>query len=295
MSEQFKGVVAMVLACTIWGLSALYYNEIGHVPPLEVLSHRTLWSLVFLIALLGYSKRLGEITQVLAQKRAVLIIAFAALMVSANWFVYILSVQIGRLVESSLGYYIFPLVAIALGYLVLGERLNRLQWIAVAMTFFAIVVLTFGLGVAPWISLFLAVTLGLYGLCKKSLACGPVVSVMCEVLILAPLAIIWLYGVHALNWQGLVGRDGGFFGQGWDTALLMLSGPLTAGPLVLMSYAMKRLTLSTVGLVQYLNPTLQFGVSILIFMEPFTQWHFITFAIIWTALGLYTYQSMRKV
>ncbi len=294
MSEQFKGIAAMVLACTIWGLSALYYREIGHIPPLEVLSHRTLWSLVFLLALLAYSKRLGEVMQVLVQKRALLIVAIAALMISINWFAYILSVQIGRLVESSLGYYIFPLVAVALGYLFLGERLNRLQWVAVAMAFTAVVLLTVGLGVAPWISLILAITMGLYGLSKKSLGCGPVVSVMCEVILLAPLALLWLYGVHTLGWQGLVGRDGGFFGQGWDTVLLMLAGPLTAGPLVLMSYAMKRLALGTVGLVQYLNPTLQFGVSVLIFMEPFTQWHFIAFAIIWTALVLYSYQSIRQ-
>ncbi|KAB7616248.1 EamA family transporter RarD [Amylibacter sp. SFDW26] len=294
MSEQFKGIAAMVLACTIWGLSALYYREIAHVPPLEVLSHRTIWSLVFLLVLLSYSKRLGEVAEVLCQKRALFIIAIAALMISVNWFAYILSVQIGRLVESSLGYYIFPLVAVALGYLFLGERLSRLQWVAVSMALIAVVLLTLGLGVAPWISLILAITMGLYGLSKKSLSCGPVLSVMCEVILLAPLALIWLYGVHELNWQGLVGREGGFFGHGWDTVLLMLVGPLTAGPLVLMSYSMKRLALGTVGLVQYLNPTLQFGVSVLIFMEPFTQWHFIAFAIIWTALGLYSYQSLRK-
>ncbi len=294
MSEQTKGIIAMITACVIWGFSALYYNLIAHVPPLEVLSHRTIWSLVFLFCLLAYSRRLGEVLVLLCDKRTVLIVGLAALMVSMNWFVYILSVQIGRLVESSLGYYIFPLVAVLLGYVFLGERLTRFQWAAVGLAGFAVALLTAGLGAAPWVSLFLAVTLGLYGVCKKSLRAGPVVSVMGEVILLTPLALIWLWGVHFDGWTGLVGRTGGFFGHGWDTGLLMLSGPLTAGPLVLMSYAMKRLTLASVGLVQYLNPTLQFGVSTLIFMEPFTRWHFIAFGLIWVALGIYSYESLRR-
>lgn len=294
MSEQIKGILALILACSIWGLAALYYKLIAHVPPLEVLSHRTIWSFVFLFGLLAYSKRLGEIIVMLTNKRSLLIIGVAALTISINWFTYILSVQIGRVVESSLGYFIFPLVAVVLGFLFLGERLTRLQWVAVALAATAVVVLTIGLGVGPWISLILASSMGLYGLCKKSLAAGPVVSVMGEVILLIPFALIWLWGVHQLGWTGLVGRTGGYFGDGWNTGLLMVSGPLTAGPLVLMSYAMKRLTLATVGLVQYLNPTLQFGVGVLIFMEPFTKWHFIAFGMIWTALALYSYQVSQR-
>lgn len=294
MSEKIKGIAAMVLACVIWGFSAIYYKQIAHVPPLEVLSHRTLWSLVFLFVLLAYTRRLGEIRALLSDKRSLMIIGVAALVITVNWFTYILSVQIGRLVESSLGYYIFPLVAVVLGYLFLGERLAWLQWVAVGLAACAVVLLTMGLGVAPWISLILAGSMGIYGLAKKSLAAGPVVSVMGEVIVLAPLAMIWLWGVHQLGWTGLVGREGGFFGDGWDSGLLMLAGPLTAGPLVLMSYAMKRLTLASVGLLQYLNPTLQFGVGVLIFMEPFTKWHFIAFGMIWAGLALYSLQSLRQ-
>lgn len=294
MSEKIKGIAAMVLACVIWGFSAIYYKQIAHVPPLEVLSHRTLWSLVFLFVLLAYTRRLGEIRALLSDKRSLMIIGVAALVITVNWFTYILSVQIGRLVESSLGYYIFPLVAVVLGYLFLGERLAWLQWVAVGLAACAVVLLTMGLGVAPWISLILAGSMGIYGLAKKSLAAGPVVSVMGEVIVLAPLAMIWLWGVHQLGWTGLVGREGGFFGDGWDSGLLMLAGPLTAGPLVLMSYAMKRLTLASVGLLQYLNPTLQFGVGVLIFMEPFTKWHFIAFGMIWVGLALYSLQSLRQ-
>jgi chloramphenicol-sensitive protein RarD len=295
MSEPVKGFFALILACSIWGLSALYYYQIAHVPPLEVLSHRTLWSFVFLLILMVYGGRLSEVGVLLKNKKAMVYLAVAALMVSTNWFTYILSVQIGRLVESSLGYYIFPLVSVALGYVFLGERLSRLQWIAVGLAVLAVLQLAIGLGAAPWVSLILAATLGLYGLCKKTVEAGPVLSVMAEVAILLPLACIWIWGVHFAGWTGFVGRDGGFFGDNlWDTGLLILSGPITAGPLVLMSYAMKRMTLASVGLITYLNPTLQFLVGVLIFTEPFTIWHSITFGMIWAGLALYSYEAWHQ-
>lgn len=294
MSEPIKGILALITACIIWGFAAVYYKQIAHIPPLEVLSHRTVWSLVFLFGLLSYMGRLAEIKAMLFHKRSLLIVMAAALLISINWFTYILAVQIGQVVESSLGYYIFPLVAVVLGYLFLGERLARLQWYAVALASFAVILLSVGLGVTPWVSLILAVSMGFYGVCKKSLLAGPVVSVMGEVIVLAPFALIWLYGVHQLGWTGFVGRAGGYFGSGSDTALLIFAGPLTASPLVLMSYGMKRLTLASAGLVQYLNPTLQFAVGVVIFLEPVTKWHFTTFGLIWIALGLYSYASLRR-
>ncbi len=294
MSEQIKGVVALVVACVIWGFAAIYYKSIAHIPPLEVLSHRTLWSLVFLFGLLASTGRLREIGVMLFDKRSLPIVIIAAILISVNWFTYIVSVQIGRVVESSFGYYIFPLVAVVLGYLFLGERLVRTQWFAVGLATFAVVLLAVGLGVTPWISLILATSMGFYGVCKKSLPAGPVVSVMGEVIVLAPLALIWLCGVHYMGWTDVSGRTGGYFGIGWNTVLLMLAGPITATPLVLMSYGMKRLTLASSGLVQYLNPTLQFGVGALIFLEPVTKWHFIAFGLIWIALALYSYEALRR-
>ena len=303
MPEQTKGIFAMVIACLIWGLAAIYYKQIVHVPPLEVLSHRTLWSLVFLFGLLAYTGRLNEIGAMLLDKRSLVIVFVAALFISLNWFTYIVAIQTGHVLESSLGYYIFPLVAVLLGYLFLGERLTRVQMIAVGLAALAVVVLTIGLGVAPWISLILAVSFGLYGLSKKSLKAGPVVSVMGEVIVLAPIALIWLWGVHQLGWTGFDGKQGGYFGNEWNsgylgnewnTGLLILAGPITAAPLVLMSYAMKRLTLASVGLVQYLNPTMQFGLGALIFMEPVTVWHFIAFVLIWLGLALYSYEALHR-
>ncbi|SLN22582.1 EamA-like transporter family protein [Pseudoruegeria aquimaris] len=295
MTEARKGVLAMVAACSIWGLSALYYRLLNHVPPLEVLSHRTLWSLVFFGLVLLVQGRLREVGALLGGGRQLAYVALASLMISANWFLFILSIQIGRAVESSLGYYIFPLVAVLMGAGIFGERLSRAQWGAVALAALAVLGLTLGLGVAPWISLALAVTFALYGVIKKSLRAGPVVSVTAEVILLAPLALVWLWGVHVLGWEGLTGRNVAAFGQSWrESLLLACAGPITAGPLILFSYASRRIPLSTLGLVQYLNPTLQFLVAVLVLGEPFTRWHALAFPMIWAALALYSLDALRQ-
>ncbi|WP_114285332.1 EamA family transporter RarD [Candidatus Halocynthiibacter alkanivorans] len=291
MTEPKKGVLAIIVCCTVWGLSAIYYKALSHVPPLEVLSHRTLWSFVFFGLVLLLQRRLALVPTLIRKHFAVVLAAAVA--ISTNWFLFILSVQIGRATEASLGYYIFPLVAVLLGRFVLGEQLSRVKWLAVGMAALAVVLLTWGLGIAPWISLALAITFGFYGLFKKSMAAGPVVSVAAEVTILLPLALVWLYGAHFAGWQGVTGRAGGFFGGNLsDTLLLIGAGPLTAVPLMLFSYGSRRVTLSTVGLVQYLNPTLQFAVAVFVFSESFTLWHAIAFAIIWTALAIYSFDAL---
>jgi chloramphenicol-sensitive protein RarD len=295
MSEARKGILAMVAACVIWGLSALYYRLVAHVPPLEVLSHRTLWSLVFFGIVLAVQGRLGEIARLIRAPRVLALVFLAALMISANWFMFIYSVQVGRAMQASLGYYIFPLVAVMLGFAILGERLSAGKWAAVGLAGLAVAVLTWGLGTAPWISLALAFTFGLYGLLKKGSPAGPVVSVTTEVLLLSPLALFWLWGVHVQGWEGLVGRNLGTFGHDLrDSLILAASGVLTGGPLILFSYASKRVSFATVGLVQYLNPTLQFLVATLAFAEPVTPWHAIAFPLIWLALGIYSWESLRQ-
>lgn len=293
MGEAQKGVLAMLAACCIWGLSGLYYKLVAHVPPLEVLSHRTLWSLVFFGIVLLFQRRFGQLGA--AFRHASGRVFLAAILISTNWFFFIWSVQSGHAVQASLGYYIFPLVAVMIGFLLLGERLTRGKWLAVALAGVAVAVLTWGLGVAPWISLVLAFTFGFYGLLKKGSAAGPVVSVTAEVLLLAPLALIWLWGVHTQGWSGLVGRAGGVFGHDLrDSLILMLSGPLTGGPLILFSYASRRVSLASIGLVQYVNPTLQFLVAVLAFREPFTGWHAAAFGLIWLALAIYSLESLRQ-
>jgi chloramphenicol-sensitive protein RarD len=287
MSEAKLGVLALISACVVWGLSALFYKMLAHIPPIEVLSHRTLWSFVFFSFVLAVQGRLAEVREVLGAPRQVLTLGVAALMIAANWFLFILSVQLGKATEASLGYYIFPLVSVLLGMVFFRERLGRGQIFAVILAAIAVCVLTWGLGVAPWVSLIIALTFGLYGVIKKRLTLGPVVSVTIEVLLLCPIALVVLGSVW---WQG-----GSPIGAGVsDLVLLMVSGPLTATPLILFSYATKRVQLATVGLVQYLNPTLQFCVATLIFAEPFGFWHAIAFPMIWTALAIYSGASLLK-
>ncbi len=294
MSEKVKGVAAMLVASSIWGLSPIYYKWLDAVPPLEVLSHRTLWSFVIFGLILLLRGRIGQLKQAFLAPRTLLVIAAAGLLISLNWFVFILSIQTGHAVEASLGYYVFPLVAVALGFLVFGEKMGPARLVSVVLAGLAVAVLGVGLGATPWVPLVLAGSFGLYGLIKKSLDVGPVVSVTGEVTLLLPLALVWIWGVNMDGWTGFSGRPGGFFGHDVTyTVLLALSGFMTAGPLMLFSYATRRLRLSTVGLIQYLNPTLQFSVAVLIFQEKFTIWHGVAFAMIWLALLIYTVSGLR--
>ena len=287
MREATKGIIAMVATCTVWGLSGIYYKLLAHIPPIEILAHRTLWSCAFFAFVLLMQGRLHMLGRALAGRRSVLSIGFAALMISTNWFVFITSIQIGKAMEASLGYYIFPLVAVLLGAIAFRERLGRAQLFAVALALCAVVTLTAGLGVPPWIALVLASSFGLYGLVKKGLSVGPVVSVTAEVLLLSPIALTVLWFSHS--------GGGGAFGANWrDSALLAFSGLLTGTPLIMFSYATKRIALATVGLVQYLNPSLQFLVATFWFLEPFSVWHALAFGMIWTALAIYTTASLRQ-
>ncbi|WP_368187529.1 EamA family transporter RarD [Aestuariibius sp. HNIBRBA575] len=277
MNEPIKGIAAMGLACVIWGLSPLFYALLKHMPPMDILAHRTVWSLVFFLIVLLLQRRVRALFSALKPGRSLWMIAAASILISVNWFGFIYSIQVGRALEASLGYYIFPLAAVALGRLVLGELLSFFQWVAVGIAVLAVIVLTVGLGVAPWIALHLAITFGLYGLLKKQLEIGPMVSVAAEVALLLPLAVFWLLG-----WGQSGGVDPTTFG------LLVLSGPLTGGPLMLMSFAAKRVRLSTIGVVQYLNPTLQFACAAIVFAETITRWHMIAFPMIWLALAIYS-------
>ncbi|WP_297339766.1 EamA family transporter RarD, partial [Pseudophaeobacter sp.] len=190
MSEATKGVFAMIAACSIWGLSGLFYKLLAHVPPEQVLSHRILWSGVFFASVLAVQGRLPQLIEVLRDWARVRVLLLATAMISLNWFIFITSIQIERATEASLGYYIFPLVSVVLGRLFFGEQLSRAQILAIGLAALAVVVLTYGLGVAPWIALVLGISFAIYGVVKKRLDTGPVVSVTAEVLLLCPLALL---------------------------------------------------------------------------------------------------------
>ena len=198
----------------------------------------------------------------------------SAATIAANWLLFIAAVQNGQALEASLGYYIFPLLAVALGFVVLGERFSLPQAVAIAMAAAAVVVLTVGHGAAPWTAILIASTFAAYGLVKNRVPLGPMMSVFVETLILAPLALLWLWGLHT----GALDRPRRAAGrllrpEPRVSAMLAFSGVITGGPLILFAYAARRIPYATLGLVQYLNPTLQFLVAVLAFGEPFTRWH----------------------
>ncbi|SEM81939.1 chloramphenicol-sensitive protein RarD [Loktanella fryxellensis] len=285
LSPGAKGILALLFTFSVWGLSSLYYHLLAHVPPLVVLCYRTLGSLAFFAGLLAVQGRLGEVVAALRTPRKLVLIVGAALMISLNWFGFIYSISIGNALEASLGYYIFPLVAVGLGAVVFRERLTRVQVAAVALAGFAVVLLTLGLGVAPWIALGLATSFAAYGALKKGLDLGGVVSVTAEVTVLAPFAVLWLIHTDTVPGIGTLGWH--------DLGLLAFSGLLTGLPLVLFGYAARRVRFSTLGLVQYLNPTLQFAVAVLFFGNALTVWHLTAFPLIWTALALYSASALH--
>lgn len=280
--EASRGVLAMTACCVVWGLSPLYYKLLSHVPPPDVLAHRTLWSLAFFAGLLALQGRLPAAAWTLGSARRFGRTALAAMAISINWLIFIFAVGAGRVTEASLGYFVFPLVSVAFGALLFRERLAPAQWGAVGIAAAAVGVLAVGLASAPWISLALALSFGAYGVVKKGGEAGPVVSVTGEVLLLAPLAVLWL---------AFFAAPAGSLG---DLVLLAVSGPLTGVPLVLFSYAAKRVSLATVGLMQYINPFLQLVCAAVIFSEPLSVWHWFAFPAIWLALAIYSAVAIRR-
>ncbi len=287
MSETYKGLLAMVAACSIWGLSPIYYKPLSHVPATEVLCHRLFWSLVFFVGILAIQGRLRAIPEALNSPRRVGIIAIASGMISVNWFLFIYATQINRNAETSLGYYMFPLMAVLCGRFVFGEKLGKSQIVAIAMAILAVSILTWALSAVPWISLALAISFAIYGAIKKTLPVGPMVSVTCEVLLFMPIVIAILLSIYT--------QRPGAFGQSWqNTLLLIFAGPLTGMPLIFFSYAARRISMSTVGVMQYINPTLQFICAFVLFSEPFTSVQAVAFALIWSALIIYSVAAIRQ-
>ena len=279
----------MFAASAIWGLTGGFFKLIAHVPPTETLAHRFLWSFLIFAAILGLSGSLREVPQLLfASLRQFLWLVAGAVLISVNWWFFIHAVQVGRATEASLGYFIFPLVAVLAGAIFFAERISRAQWGAVGLAAMAVALLAYGLGEPPWISLLLAVTFTSYGLVKKHLGLPAMASVTCEALIATPLALLWLIYLHFDHQQ--TGHFGADFS---DSLLLALSGTVSAFPLMLMTHATNRIRYAEVGLIQYVNPTLQFLIARFVFREAFSIWHAIAFPVIWIALAIYSVALFR--
>jgi chloramphenicol-sensitive protein RarD len=281
------GIAYACLAFAMWGLFPLYFRELAGVAPFEVVLHRSAWSLLFLIGVLAVLRRFGWLRAVFAQPRQLGLFGLSALLLSGNWLVYVYAVQSGQVVEASLGYFINPIVNVLLGVLVLHERLRRAQWAAVALAALGVAWLTLQGGRLPWIALVLAVSFGLYGLMRKTASLGAVEGLALETLLLAPLVL------PALAWWTLSGRGAMARGDLALDAWLLVGGPLTALPLLLFAAGARRLPLTTVGLLQYLSPTIQFLLGLWVFHEPFDARRLVGFVLIWAALAVYTLDGWR--
>lgn len=279
-----KGILFAIGAYGSWGILPLYIHLLHGVPAFQVLAHRVLWSLLFLAGIILVLRRVKSIARAIRGRTILLLLASAAL-IAINWIVYIWAVLNNHLLEASLGYFMNPLVNVALGVIVLGERLRRWQGIAIGVAAAGVLVLAVSGGGALWISLTLAASFGAYGLVRKVAAIDALGGLTFETLLLAPFCLGWL--IHA---DGL--GEGAFGTSTSITTLLIVAGPITAIPLLWFSAAARRLPLSTMGLLQFMAPTIQFGLALL-FGEPLRTVHFVTFPLIWAGCALFAWDSIR--
>lgn len=276
------GTIYGLAAYGWWGLAVIYFKAVAHVPPLEVLAQRIVWSLPLLFGLLALRGRLGEIRTALRDRRTLAILLVTTLLIGSNWLIYIVAVSTGHILQSSLGYYINPLVNVVLGMVFLGERLRPAQWASVLLAAAGVLYLALSYGRPPWFALSLAATFALYGLLRKTVRAEGSVGLTVETTLLLPAAVGFLLV------QG--SRDRLAFGDvSLATDLLLAaSGLVTAMPLIWFANAIRRLPLTTMGFLQYLSPTLQFLLAVAVYGEPFNRSHLLTFGCIWTALAVYS-------
>jgi chloramphenicol-sensitive protein RarD len=288
-SEVRRGGFYGFAAYLLWGIFPLYFRALDASGALEILLHRIAWSLLVCLALLAASRMFGELRAILRSARLTGLLAVAAVTIALNWGVYIYAVNSGHVVEAALGYFINPLVTVALGVLVLRERLRRPQWVAVGIGAVAVAVLTAGYGRPPWIALVLACSFAGYGLTKKQVGpdVGALVGLSTETLVLAPAAL------GTLGWLELSGRGTFAVDAPWQGLLLASAGVVTVGPLLLFAAAARRVPLTTIGLLQFLTPVLQLLCGVLLLGErvPASRW--IGFGLVWTALVVLTVDSLR--
>jgi chloramphenicol-sensitive protein RarD len=273
-------------AYALWGVLPIYFKALSGISPVDIVAHRVLWSLPFLALLITVAKGWGKVRGVARRPKTVAMLTLTALLIGANWLLYVYAVTGGHILAASFGYYLNPLANVLLGRFVLRERLSRLQWVAVAVAAAGISVLAAGALGQLWISLTLCITFALYGLLRKIVPADAVTGLAIETAILFPLAIAWLGWLLAASQpvMGFSNRDAG---------LLLLAGIVSTTPLILFTAAARRLPYSTLGMLQFAAPTLQFLIAVLLYGEPFTTAHAIAFPAIWAALALYVVALVR--
>lgn len=283
-----KGILFAIGAYGLWGLFPIYWKLLHTVSSQEIVAHRIIWSLLFMLILLATTQRLNQFKQQLKNKKILLTYSLAGTLLGINWLTYVWGVNAGFIVETSLGYFINPLVSVLLGVVFLKERLNRQQWIAVAMATVGVLYLTLQYGALPWIALTLAFSFGAYGLIKKTAPLDSMESLSMETLFMFAPAFAYVLFVQSTG-------QGSFGTVSWQvTTLLVLTGIVTAVPLIFFAAAARRIPLSTVGIMQYIAPTLQFSIGVWLYHESFNQTRLIGFSIIWFALIIYVVDSLSQ-
>lgn len=288
-SAAATGLMYGVLAYLVWGFFPVYFKALEDVPPLQVVSHRIVWSLAFLLLIIVGKRKWQEIGTTLVDRRAMLILATTAVLIATNWLVFIVAVGHAQVLQSSLGYFISPFVSVLLGFTFLKERLNRLQLTSLLLAAVGVLFLTVQHGRIPWVALTLAATFGSYGLLRKVVSVDSLTGLTVETVLLSPLALAYLL---LMDWQGT-----GVYLHGRMTTdlLLMAVGVVTAVPLLLFASAARRLRLATIGFLQYLTPTLHFLLAVVVYGEPFSANQLVSFLFIWAGLACYSLNAYRTL
>jgi len=282
MDESTKGTISTITAFFLWGIFPIYWKALQHVSSTQILAHRVVWSLVFVLVLLSIQRRWNEAKSVISFYPNVSIFLVTSFLLGGNWLIYIWAVNSNQIVEASLGYFINPLVNVCLGVVFLRERLYRLQFISVLLAFVGVLFLTLQYGRLPWIALTIALTFGTYGLLRKTAKAGSMVGLLFDTGFLAPIFLLYLIFLAAHG-------SGAFVSTNLKTDVLLTgAGVVTAIPLLLFAYGARRIQYSTVGFLQYIAPTGQLLVGVFLYREQFSRAHAIAFGLVWVALFLYS-------
>jgi chloramphenicol-sensitive protein RarD len=280
--DTLRGFLFALSAYLMWGFLPFYMKAVAHISSLEIVAHRVLWSVPIAGAILWWLGRTADIPRALVSPRTLAMGAVTAALISVNWLIYVWAIAVDRALETALGYYINPLISVCLGAVFLRERLTRAQQAAVGLAVIAVAILTWESGGLPWVSLALAISWGLYALAKKTLPIGPAQGFFLEVVLLAPIAIGYVVFIEA------TGRGSFSFAGNGDAWWLFAAGPVTAIPLIVYATGAKLLRLSTIGIMQYIAPTMIFVIAVFIFREPFSGTRAVAFVLIWAALVVYS-------
>lgn len=286
LSQSEQGVALAVLAHLVWGGMAMYFGLIRHISPIEIATQRALWAIPIALAVVIWLGQLESVKTIFRSPRTVAILLLTSALVAFNWALYVWSIQAGRTVDASLGYFMNPLLNVLMGFLFLGERFTWPQKVALALATIAVAIQTVALGVFPWLGLSLAVTFCLYGFLRKTIAVGATEGFLTEVLLLA------LPMLAAEAWLAARGQAH-FGGTLRDSLMLIGCGIITAASLMLYASSIRRIRYSTAGLLQYLSPSMVFLTAVFVFHEPLNRWKLISFAIIWLALAIFSVSAFR--